>query len=259
MRRRGASPQLRGGRGGAGPGLDPVHDRRGARRHPRGALPRRHPPGVGGRRGRRLGPRHRAVPGRRGRPLRRAARRAPLRHRRAATAPRAGPRAGHGERAAGPPRAARRPSRAFASSPGGPLRATARLAGSTSSTRASTPTTPRSGWPPRRPSRRLATRSDWISYSPHCLLICAGSERSPVAQLAEHSAVNRRVVGSSPTGGASHDRPCRRRATGPLVWCEESVSPSVNSIDRCTSSCPATDLDREGVLGGLTTPSSART
>ena len=34
------------------------------------------------------------------------------------------------------------------------------LAGSTSTTRASTPTTPPSGWPPRPPSRRLATRSD---------------------------------------------------------------------------------------------------
>src|SRR3712207_7440956 len=29
------------------------------------------------------------------------------------------------------------------------------------------------------------------------------SRPSPVAQLAEHSAVNRRVVGSSPTGGAA--------------------------------------------------------
>src|SRR5271156_6885021 len=32
----------------------------------------------------------------------------------------------------------------------------------------------------------------------------ADTEQSPVAQLAEHSAVNRRVGGSSPPGGAVH-------------------------------------------------------
>ena len=43
-----------------------------------------------------------------------------------------------------------------------------------------------------------------------------GLHRSPVAQLAEHSTVNRRVVGSSPTGGASLDG---GSITGPPSCC----------------------------------------
>ena len=50
-----------------------------------------------------------------------------------------------------------------------------------------------------------ATTSGWISRGSATLANLCGLHRSPVAQLAEHSAVNRRVVGSSPTGGASLD------------------------------------------------------
>ena len=41
--------------------------------------------------------------------------------------------------------------------------------------------------------------------------------RSPVAQLAEHPAVNRRVVGSSPTRGASKDLHIAVNVRGPAV------------------------------------------
>ena len=43
-------------------------------------------------------------------------------------------------------------------------------------------------------------------------LVVANLRRSPVAQLVEQAAVNRLVVGSSPTGGAFSflDRPVRR-------------------------------------------------
>src|SRR5207245_3280981 len=43
-------------------------------------------------------------------------------------------------------------------------------------------------------------------------------ERSPVAQLAEHSAVNRRVVGSSPTRGARVNRGAGRAAARPAPF-----------------------------------------
>ena len=85
----------------------------------------------------------------------------------------------------------------------------------------------RRGHRPRRPVRRAgrrdgprggpATRSGWpdraadFSRTRRRRLLISGPHRSPVAQLAEHSTVNRRVVGSSPTGGAilaaSHLRP----------------------------------------------------
>ena len=41
--------------------------------------------------------------------------------------------------------------------------------------------------------------------------------RSPVAQLAEHSAVNRRVVGSSPTRGVRHTGTKKRALSSPLL------------------------------------------
>ena len=67
-----------------------------------------------------------------------------------------------------------------------------------------------SRWSPTRPRRRTAPTS--TSCASRCtsadrnrpsLGLQWPAERSPVAQLAEHSAVNRRVVGSSPTRGAS--------------------------------------------------------
>src|SRR6476469_6810424 len=45
-------------------------------------------------------------------------------------------------------------------------------------------------------------------------MVSVAEKRSPVAQLAEHSAVNRRVVGSSPTGGAPTTRLTLRRQGG---------------------------------------------
>ena len=146
-------------------------------------------------------------------------------------APPAGARAGDGQRAAG-----RGTSRSSAASgrPGGRTtragRHARRCSGSTSTTPASTPTTPSSGPPPRPPStrpaptsgstdRRSRRRSARFAARRGPLLTCAGSERSPVAQLAEHSAVNRRVVGSSPTGGATHrvgPATARSRVSGPL-------------------------------------------
>ncbi len=77
------------------------------------------------------------------------------------------------------------------------------------STRRSLP--PRERWssPPSRrprPTGRPSTRSTSRSRSrldrPKAVATMPAAERSPVAQLAEHPAVNRRVVGSSPTRGA---------------------------------------------------------
>ena len=145
--------------------------------------------------------------GSRGRPLGRAARRARLRPRRAGPAPRAGPRAGHRQRACCSATSRSTAGAAYASSPAGHPRATRARAGSTSTTRASTPTIPDVRTLADAALARRATRSgssDRADFGPfRTLLTCAAQPaRSPVAQLAEHSAVNRRVVGSSPTGGA---------------------------------------------------------
>ena len=74
----------------------------------------------------------------------------------------------------------------------------------------------RRGGAGRRPRRGRARSDSERSISPAgAALLRFPLARSPVAQLAEHSAVNRRVVGSSPTGGASTDgRTCRVRPSG---------------------------------------------
>ena len=52
---------------------------------------------------------------------------------------------------------------------------------------------------------RHAQNSD-LCLAKTCYRVFSVVKHSPVAQLAEHSAVNRRVVGSSPTGGATNVR-----------------------------------------------------
>ena len=50
---------------------------------------------------------------------------------------------------------------------------------------------------------------------------------SSIAQLAEHSTVNRRVTGSSPVGGAATPVPAR---TGVFSWCpQEALEAGENS------------------------------
>ena len=64
--------------------------------------------------------------------------------------------------------------------------------------------------------------------------------RSPVAQLAEHSAVNRRVVGSSPTRGAH--QPCARQTVPVMVWVNwplaRSSTPTKVSIPLAPANVP---------------------
>src|SRR5207249_6250260 len=70
--------------------------------------------------------------------------------------------------------------------------------------------------PRGRPSPRLRRRLGGADHRGHAgsaglavfrptLQFATAEHRSPVAQLAEHPAVNRRVVGSSPTRGASKE------------------------------------------------------
>lgn len=51
--------------------------------------------------------------------------------------------------------------------------------------------------------------------------VISAPTRSPVAQLAEHSTVNRRVTGSSPVGGA-HETP-GQRLSGRVFCCPKSL------------------------------------
>ena len=108
--------------------------------------------------------------------------------------------------------------------------------GGASTTSASTPRIPvvargRRGRSARRPGRGRRPPSD-LARSRRSLLTVRA--RSPVAQLAEHSAVNRRVVGSSPTGGASK-RPDRRHVARQAVFFPDGCEvppPEPGSRDR---------------------------
>ena len=179
-------------------------------------------------------------------------------HRRAGPAARAGPRAGHGQRRAVRARArstGRRGVRVIARrAPRGRPR---RRAGSTSTTRASTPTTPRCGWPPQT---ALAAARDEVGLDlvtpPQPLANLCGLRRSPVAQLAEHSAVNRRVVGSSPTGGASATDPTGRRHRRRCRAGPDCAGHHRLPADRCSPS-PARDAAlRRAASTGRPAPST---
>ena len=218
---------------GSGCWPGPTADRRGARRHPRGPVPRRRAPGLGGRRGRRLGPRHRGAPRHRGRHLGR----------------------GRGSSTASPS-ASRAACSSWSASGSPPACCSSgtcrsRAAGASGDRPASPRATGAVAWiyeydegidpadPVVRPAaeRPLATRAargraGLVPAMRRLANLCG--LRSPVAQLAEHSAVNRRVVGSSPTGGASLDGgsitgppSCHpgRRDRGPVQRCSVGPAP----------------------------------
>ena len=182
-------------------------------------LPGRDAGALGAGRGRRLGPRARSAAGQRGRQLGRAAARAHVARRssRARPAAPAGPRAGHRQRrcCSGTSRSAAGAGvrviarRAPAGRPAGQLGLRVRRGHRPRRSRRAARRRARARARPGTRSARPETagrRARPISR-PRCrrLLILCGP-RSPVAQLAEHSAVNRRVVGSSPTGGATEPR-----------------------------------------------------
>ena len=176
----------------------------------------------------------RAAPGQRGRAVGRAAAGA---HARASSEPgpllAAGPRAGDRQRRAAAPRAGRRRARPTRDRPARAARRRpiAWVYEYDEGVDPDDPEVRRGGrarrWPrpatsvgllsrPRRGASRFAAAA--------ALLICAGCKRSPVAQLAEHSAVNRRVVGSSPTGGAKKAPDLQRRRSGAVSFISCSVS-----------------------------------
>src|SRR6185436_15109590 len=114
--------------------------------------------------------------------------------------------------------------------------------------RAASPSSARSATPPTRSGPPPPSAGLW----PRALRYHAEAEfgsRSPVAQLAEHPAVNRRVVGSSPTRGVEKARIHGPFGYRPRLSAVRALSDQEGARGSSRAAIPAAELFEVGVGG----------